>query len=379
MIKKMRLFVLYFVYIAFLLLLTEGLLQVVYYVSTGDLLYRAWVPNVYVNDSLRDFSVKPHLNMQHSTHEFSAKYVTNSQGFRVPEPGVEYSLDKDKQTYRIMLLGPSFAFGWGVNYEDSFSSRLVEFLSTLKNNCYPKIELINEGVPGLIPIKNLSWYNEEGRKYKPDLVIQFVYGSLNVYADEDAIPYVNDEGALIPRRKSALRSLMPWAKKSATVFYGWMAFLQLRSAFFSDDADSIQGAGRELASYETFRPDDPSIAASLKFYSNLRNSVESRNGKLLVVYFPLSYVVHQKDDVSRWKLRGVRDVEGSIRFNNEFCDYLNDNLGIKCLNITDALIAGSSERLYFWFDTHWTPKGNELTAKAVSEYLSATGAMSCSK
>ena len=80
----------------------------------------------------------------------------------------------------------------------------------------------------MIPIKNLTWYNEEGRRYKPDLVIQFVYGSLNVYADEDAIPYVNKQGVLVPRRKEALRSLMPWAKKSATVFYGWMAFLQLR-------------------------------------------------------------------------------------------------------------------------------------------------------
>ena len=379
MVKKKRLFVFYIVYITFLLLLIEGSLQVVYYLSTGDFLYRAWVPNVYVTDSLRGFSVKPNLDMQHSTHEFSAKYITNSQGFRVSKPGIEYAYDKDPQTYRIMLLGPSFAFGWGVNYEDSFCSRLIEFLSTQKNRCYPKIEMIDEGIPAMIPTKNFSWYNQEGRRYKPDLVIQFVYGSLNVYADEDAVPYVNKQGVLVPRRKTALRSLMPWAKKSATVFYSWMAFLQLRRAFFSDNADSIQGAGRELASYEKFRPDDPSIAASLKFYSALKDSVESRNGKLLIVYFPLSYVVHQKDDISRWRLRGVRDVQGSIRFNNEFCAYLNQKLGIKCLDITNALIADSSERLYFWFDTHWTPKGNEVAAKAVSDYLLSTGTMSCSK
>jgi len=71
---------------------------------------------------MRGFGNRPGLFFDHRTNEFRARYITNQARFRVPRPDLEYPLAKPSDTYRIMLLGPSYAFGWGVDYELSFAA-----------------------------------------------------------------------------------------------------------------------------------------------------------------------------------------------------------------------------------------------------------------
>jgi hypothetical protein len=85
---------------------------------------------------------------------------------------------KSANIYRIMILGPSFAFGWGVDYELSFAGVLQQLLQQRVFADEKKIEIINAGIPAMPVAPQLAWFEQVGQRHEPDLVIQLVYGSM---------------------------------------------------------------------------------------------------------------------------------------------------------------------------------------------------------
>jgi len=102
----------------------------------------------------------------------SYSYSTNSHGLRSP---VEIPFKKVKNEYRILLLGDSWSFGFGVNDNQTFSHLLQVNLQEK----YPdkKITVINAGCPGYCLAQDFIYLKFRGIKYDPDMVI--VKNSLN--------------------------------------------------------------------------------------------------------------------------------------------------------------------------------------------------------
>ncbi|MBI4847222.1 MAG: hypothetical protein HY808_01405 [Nitrospirae bacterium] len=118
----------------------------------------------YVETS--SYGIRKHLNNVNGeiiTPEFSHKIATNSQGFRGKK---EYSITKDSDVYRIIVLGDSVTFGYGVEDKETFSAILEKKLSLVK-----KVEVINMGVSGFGTAEELIKLRKEGFNYNPDLVI----------------------------------------------------------------------------------------------------------------------------------------------------------------------------------------------------------------
>jgi hypothetical protein len=121
-----------------------------------------------------------------------------------------------------------------------------------------------------------------------------------------------------------------------------------------------------------FDPADAGVTSSIAFYDDLRATVEAGGGRLLLVFFPLSFVVHPQD-MDRWRHLGVQDVETQVAFNRAFAAYLGER-GFQCLDLTDDLIdeaRESHQRMYYWLDIHWTPEGNRAAARTVADWLAA--------
>ncbi len=91
--------------------------------------------------------------------------TTNSQGLR----DREYPYQKPENTFRIVGLGDSSMFGWGVRMEDS----MLEVLETTLNerSSSTKYDVINFGVPGYNTAIEVDVFVEKCLKYSPDLVI----------------------------------------------------------------------------------------------------------------------------------------------------------------------------------------------------------------
>lgn len=100
---------------------------------------------------------------------------TNSLGLRSPE----IERQKPAGTTRILVLGDSVAFGWGLRGEDTFASQLASLLATV----YPdqRFEVINAGVSGYGTWQELQWLKQAGVALEPDVVI--VQAHLNDAAD----------------------------------------------------------------------------------------------------------------------------------------------------------------------------------------------------
>jgi lysophospholipase L1-like esterase len=90
---------------------------------------------------------------------------TNDQGFR--DDG-EHSWEKPPGVFRILGLGDSFMFGWGVSLEESFLKKLEGNLESLTGL---NIETINSGVPQWNLNHYYAYFREIGVRYSPDIVV----------------------------------------------------------------------------------------------------------------------------------------------------------------------------------------------------------------
>lgn len=358
-------------YMLYLLLFIEVSLQAFYYLNSGAPLWKRTAIPIYRPDEYMVYSVKSNLTYHHATNEFDSYLYTNSEGFRTSRFHEEYSLDKDDSRFRILLLGPSFAFGWGVNYEDAFANQLKNYLEAGGFAAGRKVEVINAGVPSIPSSNQLNWFENYGKKYSPDLVVQFVYGTMIEKDQLDTALRVDGDGYLVTANASRAKRIQSGLKNFAVVHYGWVVYTMIGSAVGArPEVKRIEGAGKEIREQAQFDPDEELTRRSLNFYRRQGSSISAAGAKLLIVHFPLAYRVH-REDMSRWRHLGVEDFTLDMSFNETFCGYLSQQ-GIPCLNITQDLIAEgqrSPERLYYWLDIHWTPKGNRVAAESVSRHL----------
>ena len=86
---------------------------------------------------------------------------TNSIGLRNPE------IRKSKPDLRIICLGDSVTFGWGVSEEQSYPRILEEILT---KDGYD-VEVINAGVPAMKPVHIVNWAQKNLKSFQPDLIL----------------------------------------------------------------------------------------------------------------------------------------------------------------------------------------------------------------
>jgi lysophospholipase L1-like esterase len=105
-----------------------------------------------------------HVHRPNATaHLMGVLVRTNSDGLR----DQEYPLQRTNKK-RIVFLGDSMTFGWGVEHEDTFENVLEREL----NNPHPT-EIINMGAGNYNTEQQVNLFLEKGLKYNPDKVVLF--------------------------------------------------------------------------------------------------------------------------------------------------------------------------------------------------------------
>lgn len=115
--------------------------------------------------TLGSVQLPPNTTVRYNTAEFNYTVKTNSLGFR----GEEMSTFKPTDTFRILALGDSFTFGWGISEKETWP-RILEnyYKGKLKNK---RVEVYNLGRPGDSPVHYLERVREYGEKLNADLII----------------------------------------------------------------------------------------------------------------------------------------------------------------------------------------------------------------
>jgi len=119
-------------------------------------------PEIYKKDT--DLFWRFRENITTRSKQFSyLTYHINSSGYRGPE------IEKEKKGFRILALGNSCTFGWGVENEDTWVCLLDKILDSRLNN--DNYEVINAGVPGYSSHQGKIEFARKLVDLKPDMVL----------------------------------------------------------------------------------------------------------------------------------------------------------------------------------------------------------------
>lgn len=100
----------------------------------------------------------------HNEEGRSFKVSTDANGLRAPL----HAQDKPAGTSRILTLGCSTTFGWGVDDAESYPARLEALYREAGRS---NVEVINGGQPGYTSFQGLWLWSETLRHYSPDVVL----------------------------------------------------------------------------------------------------------------------------------------------------------------------------------------------------------------
>lgn len=110
------------------------------------------------HSATRGWAIKP--GVQDAIVFENKNLNTNAKGVRGKQ---EYSYERQPGKQRIVVLGDSFTFGDEVSDDETYSADLEKLL--------PKTEVLNLGVSGYVHDQMLLYWQEEGSKHHPDVVI----------------------------------------------------------------------------------------------------------------------------------------------------------------------------------------------------------------
>lgn len=120
----------------------------------------------YVSDPFLPWKPAPNsvVDDLHPSGEYRFHHAHNRHGFR----DEEHTLKKPAGVLRVVALGDSFTYGFGVDYELTFLVRLEARLNATGTT---PVEVINLAIPRYWPEPERLMLEHYGVRYEPDLVI----------------------------------------------------------------------------------------------------------------------------------------------------------------------------------------------------------------
>ena len=337
-------------------------------------------PRVWQFDSELGWRHVPGAHGRLVSPEFDVEYRINSRGLRDSETDPSGAPGK-----RLLLLGDSFAEGWGVDIEQAVSEQLEQRLS---EGGIPG-EVFNFGVAGYGTDQQLLLFQRHWRAYAPDIVLLLFYGNdlwnnaLNrgIGIERGYKPrFVLGPGnglrlTGVPVRRTRYwdldRDLPLDQRVSRYAFEHWHLAALLRKAF-SPEVSASQRRKFYIALYGTGAGADRFEKAwrtTGRLLLEFDNLVRRANAKLLLVYVPAIVQIEREDWQAKVALYGMLEEEYALDKPNRRLAAAAAEHGIPFLDLSPAFLAAAVTETLFHRDSHWNAAGHALAADTIAEFL----------
>lgn len=306
---------------------------------------------------------KPNQIVSHNTNCFSAKYNSNEIGAK------DSSIEKKflhKSTY--ILLGDSFAEGYGVNNKDSSQNLIQEKTG---------INILNFGTSGDFgPIQYAVIYSKLASKYNHEgLIIYFL--PANDFVD-------NDYNIWKSKSISEQKRWRPYFKKTSENNFTW--FIPENAVKFSNNISRINVAENYLwlnNFYKTFKlirltflnknkkvldsysgyfsPTEEQQKAAVFFIDKIMS--ESKASKIILISIP------RPQDISR--VYNGADKNKMLWYQLFKTSSSRLQKKIVFIDLLDYLPKENINNIFYQCDGHWNAYGNKWAADVISSKINA--------
>jgi len=296
-------------------------------------------------DSLLGWAHQPQQEGIFETPQFRTVVRINEEGLR----DREHSYKRQNDIERVLVLGDSFAWGYGVEESERFSQQLEEALD---------VEVINAGVSGYSTDQELLWYENEGIKYETDLVILVIAG--NDVGDNDRQlvstiyykpKYVIEKGQLVltgypvPKTSPQGRLIYSLSQRSALAYFLVQRYFDLLALYGKAKVDSDHAN----SSVSDINTEGEPFKLTIALIDEIRNTAESRKAKFMIV------------STDRWWNSPSRETY------KDFIDTLQTD-GFLVLDV-ESMPGFDPVEMLISDDGHWSRAGHEFVAEEIKEFI----------
>lgn len=317
------------------------------------------------------------------------KRTHNSHGLRALR---EYTYEKPSGVKRILLLGDSFFWGYGVDDEYVISE-------VLQGMAGQKVEVINGSVTGYGTDQQLLWLVERGLRYRPDMVVASFFGNdldeiaFSVYYGYPKPYFVIEKGRPVlknipvpdtreTRRKGfeepdttfgRLKRFLRYNCHTYQFIVGrlnsipWLRQFFLKIGIAEEFTRALPGVP-----FHKLEPDKVDELYSALILE-IKRVTEEAGARLLLVYIP------EREDTLGSKIRYENVNKDAPELNDRFSKGIARLARKKRIEYLDLLPIVrehhlKGEYLYnpYEYDHHWSPLGHRVAAEAIYEYINKT-------
>jgi len=293
--------------------------------------------------------------------DFNVTIRSNSYGFR----DTEYQISRQAGVKRVIVLGDSYTWGWGVEQEETFCE-IAE--RAMKNT-----EFINLGHNAYGTAQEYLIFKKWGIKFSPDLtVLAFYYNDLDDnYSESLKRPLFRlEKGNLVLKNrpkpfKSAIKKF--WQKNF--LLYNFIDYRVAMLKQLSLSKPSKVRHGFKACFYRNYS--ERTNAAWDLTKTLLMKIDELTHHRLLIMYIPYRLQVEHKAYQKVLAASHVDEKEIDILHPNKILKSFSEDHGIPFLDLTPYFRKANEEDilLYFKHDGHLTKDAHELAAQKLREQI----------
>jgi len=296
-------------------------------------------------DSLLGWSHQPGQEGTFETPQFQSNVRINDKGLR-DRP---HSYERQNDTERILVLGDSFAWGYGVEESERFSQLLEKSMD---------VEVINAGVSGYSTDQELLWYRNEGIKYETNIVILVVTGNDVGDNDQELVSTIyykpkfvleDDQlvlkGYPVPKTSPQGKIVYSLSQRSALAYFLVQRYFDIRSSYGKIRGNSAHTSPSESAASQPAEPFQLTIA----LINEMRAIAESGNAKFMLV------------TTDRW---------WNSRSSENYQDFISALRAEHFLVLdVEAMSGFDMEEMLIPADGHWSQAGHKFVAKKIKALI----------
>ena len=334
-------------------------------------------PRIYQKSSYMPWTLKPNSTDIHIAPygDFNVTVSINSYGLR------DYERSVDKNAKRVLVMGDSMTYGYGVEMNESYPKQLEKLLKRSGN-----YQVFNSGFANSYSVDNYYLYlkNYGLEKFQPDVIVLgfFVYNdisdiSLNKWTvDENKLPIKIESNYYSVDEQSRLRSAkrtLPILKNSAVKnIYDFLLanshlFVFVKTTIASRVAISSSNRVFDI-NYNEKLEEDWNSNKKLLLAINLLT--KENNIKFIIVVIPVQFQI----DDALWE-QYTKRVGNQIdrRKPNELLLSFGKENNITVIDTYDSLYRAQKEiSLFLPIDGHLNSEGNRVISKDIYNFLSKT-------